>query len=122
LSTFAMLTRAGSLAACIAISGTMAVPTVALANATTTAIIVGAIIGTLIYDSNRQQYYYVNNGNRRYVDNTSAQMWYQRQDPQYFRAHQRDFRGNPQQFDRAYRSSHPQHPPHPPHPPHPHQL
>jgi hypothetical protein len=113
MSIFSKLTRVGSLAACIAISGTMAVPAVALANSTTTAIIVGAIVGTLIYDSNRQQYYYVNNGNRRYVDNSSAQAWYQRQDPQYYRAHQSDFRGNPGRFDRNYRSSHPSRPPHP---------
>jgi hypothetical protein len=110
---FNKLARVGSLAACIAISGTMAVPTVALADSTTTAIIVGAIVGTLIYDSTRHQYYYVNGGNRRYVDNATAQTWYQRQDPQFYRAHQRDFQNNPQKFDRDYRGSHHPHPPHP---------
>ena len=109
---FTTLARAGSLTACIAILGGSMAPTVAMANgSTTTAILVGAIVGTLIYDSSRQQYYNSNGGNREYVTNSTAQSYYQRQDPQYYRSHQNDFQHNPQKFNNDYRSSH--HQPHP---------
>ncbi len=100
--------RGTALALCVAIGGSIATPVVALADAgsTAAAIAIGAIIGTLIYDSSRHQYYYVNENRRVYVNNTTAQGWYQRQDPQYFRAHQNDFYHNPGQFDREYRGSH----------------
>jgi hypothetical protein len=106
------LARAGTLAACIAVSGTIAVPAVALADTASTAAIVtavGAIVGTLIYDSGHRQYYYVRGGRRYYVANDTAQQWYRRRDPRYFDAHRDDFRNNPQRFDRQYRGSH--HPP-----------
>jgi hypothetical protein len=49
MSKFISLSRAGSLAACIAIFGGSMAPTVAMANgSTSTAILVGAIVGTLI--------------------------------------------------------------------------
>ena len=110
---FTTFARAGSLAACIAMFGGSMTPTVALAdNSTNTAaaILVGAIIGTLIYDSSRHQYYYSNGGNREYVSNSTAQSYYQRQDPQYYHSHQSDFQHNPQKFDNEYRTSH-NHPP-----------
>ncbi len=106
--------RGTALALCLALGGSIATPVIALADTSSTAaaIAIGAIIGTLIYDSSRHQYYYVdNNRHRVYVNNTTAQGWYQRKDPQYFRAHQNDFYHNPSQFDREYRSSH-GHPPH----------
>jgi hypothetical protein len=100
--------RGTALALCVAIGGSIATPVVALADSSSTAaaIAIGAIVGTLIYDSSRHQYYYVDNNRHVYVNNTTAQGWYQRQDPQYFRAHQNDFNHNPSQFDREYRSSH----------------
>jgi hypothetical protein len=105
--------RGTALALCVAIGGSIATPAVALADtgSTAAAIAIGAIIGTLIYDSSRHQYYYVNDNRHVYVSNATAQGWYQRQDPQYFRAHQNDFYHNPSQFDREYRGSH-GHPPH----------
>lgn len=108
--------RGTALAVCVAIGGSIATPAVALADANSTAalIAIGAIVGTLLYDSSRQQYYYVNNDRHRvYVNNQTAQGWYQRQDPQFYRAHQNDFYHHPQQFDQEYRSSHHGHPPHP---------
>lgn len=108
---FTTFARAGSLAACIAIFGGSMAPTVVMANgSTTTAVLVGAIIGTLIFDSSRHQYYYSNGRNREYVSNSTAQSYYQRQDPQYFKAHRGDFNNNPQKFNNDYRSSH-HHPP-----------
>jgi hypothetical protein len=59
--------------------GTTAVP--AQADTATTAAIVaglGAIAGALIYDSNRHQYYYVRSGRHVYVDNNTANAYYQR--------------------------------------------
>ncbi|MGD0966955.1 MAG: hypothetical protein ABR949_01610 [Candidatus Aquilonibacter sp.] len=107
MSKFISLSRAGSLAACIAIFGGSMAPTVAMANgSTSTAILVGAIVGTLIFDSSRHQYYYSNGGNREYVSNSTAQSYYQRQDPTYFRSHQSDFNNNPQKFNNDYRTSH----------------
>ncbi len=108
--------RGTALCLCVAISGSIATPVVALADTASTAAAIaaiGAIVGTLIYDSNRHQYYYVDNHrNHVYVSNTTAQGWYERQDPQYYRAHENDFHHNPSQFDREYRGSH-GHPPHP---------
>jgi hypothetical protein len=108
--------RGTVLAVCVAIGGSMATPAVALADANSTAalIAIGAIVGTLIFDSGRQQYYYVDNYHRRvYVNNQTAQGWYQRQDPQFYRAHQSEFYQHPQQFDQQYRTSHHRYPPHP---------
>jgi hypothetical protein len=108
--------RGTALAVFVAIGGSIATPVVALADANSTAalIAIGAIVGTLIYDSSRQQYYYVNNDRHRvYVNNETAQGWYQRQDPQFYHAHQSEFRNHPQQFDQEYRSSHHGHPPQP---------
>jgi hypothetical protein len=107
--------RGTALALCVAIGGSIATPVVAFADTASTAaaIAIGAIVGTLIYDSSRHQYYYVNSHRDHvYVSNTAAQGWYQRQDPQYFHTHQNDFYHNPGQFDREYRGSH-GHPPHP---------
>jgi hypothetical protein len=108
--------RSAALAVCVAIGGSIATPIVTLADANSTAalIAIGAIVGTLIYDSSRQQYYYVDNNRRHvYVNNQTAQGWYQRQDPQFYRAHQNEFYQHPQQFDQQYRNSHHGQPPHP---------
>jgi hypothetical protein len=88
-------------------------PTVVLADNSsnaTAAILVGAIVGTLIFDSSRNQYYYSNGGNREYVSNNTAQSYYQRQDPSYYHSHQSDFQHDPQKFNNEYRSSHHQPP------------
>lgn len=105
----------GVLAVCVAIGGSMATPAVAVANAGTTAAAaaIGAIVGTLIFDSSRHQYYYVNGGHRHYVTNNTARSWYQRKDPSFYRAHQSDFSHNPAKFDKEYRSSHHGGPGHP---------
>jgi hypothetical protein len=59
--------------------GATAVPAQA-DQATTAAIIagVGAIAGALIYDGSRHQYYYVRGGRHVYVDNNTANAYYQR--------------------------------------------
>src|ERR1700685_1645765 len=67
--------RGTALALCVAIGGSIATPAVALADtgSTAAAIAIGAIIGTLIYDSSRHQYYYVNDNRHVYVSNATAQ-------------------------------------------------
>jgi hypothetical protein len=104
--------RSTAIAACITIGGSFATPAVASADTGSTAalIAIGAIVGTLIFDSNQHQYYYVRSGRRVYVNNATAQGWYQRQDPQWYRTHQGDFNRNPGKFDRDYRGSHHPHP------------
>ncbi|HTU69323.1 MAG TPA: hypothetical protein VMF11_03295 [Candidatus Baltobacteraceae bacterium] len=106
--------RSAAIAACVGIGSSLATPVVAAANTASTAaaIAIAAIVGTLIYDSTQHQYYYVNGGHRHYVNNATAQAWYQHQDPKWYRAHQSDFQRNPAKFDRDFRSSH--HPPHHP--------
>jgi hypothetical protein len=109
-TTFASFARFGALAATIAIGGSIATPAVALADSASTAAIavgIGAIVGTLIYDNNRHQYYYVRGGRNYYVNNNQAQQWYQRRDPQYYNAHRSDFRNNPSRFDQGFRQRHP---------------
>jgi hypothetical protein len=61
---------AGGLAAAFATGA----PQPASADTASTAAIIGAaaIVGGLILDSNRHQYYYVRNGHRQYVDNNTA--------------------------------------------------
>jgi hypothetical protein len=106
----ASLTRVCAAAACIGIAGSLATPAIALADTASTAAIaagIGAIVGTLIYDNNRHQYYYVDRGNRHYVNNDQAQQWYRHRDPGYYNTHQNDFRNNPGKFDRDWRSNHP---------------
>jgi len=108
--------RASALATCVAIGGAIVTPpAVALAdNSTAAAIAIGAIVGTLIYDSSRSQYYYVNNYHRRvYVNTDTARAWYQRQDPHWWAAHQNDFYHNPGRFDQNYRHDHHGHHPRP---------
>jgi len=66
---------------------TTALPRPAVADTTSTALLAGAaalIIGSLIYDSNRRQYYYVRNGRHVYVDNNTAA---------YYRNHNGRYRG-----------------------------
>jgi len=48
--------------------------------ASTAAIVagLGAIVGALIYDSNRHQYYYNRGGRHQYVSNDTANAYYQR--------------------------------------------
>ena len=110
MMNFTSVARLGALAACVAIGGSIATPAAALADTASTAAIaagIGAIIGTLLYDNSRHQYYYVRGGRHVYVSNDQAQQWYQRRDPQFYRQHRGDFQRNPGKFDRDYRSSHP---------------
>lgn len=74
-------------AATLGTLSTTALPQPAVADATSTALIAGAaaaIIGTLIYDSNKRQYYYVRGGRHVYVDNNTAS---------YYRSHNGRYRG-----------------------------
>ena len=108
--------RLGALAAGIAIAGSVTTPAVALADTATTAAIaagIGAIVGTLLYDSTRHQYYYIRSGHHYYVSNGTAQQWYQRRDPRFYNAHRSDFQHNPQRFNQEWRSSHHSGPGHP---------
>jgi hypothetical protein len=107
------LVHGGVLAVCVAIGSALATPAVAVADAGTTAAAaaIGAIVGTLIFDSSRNQYYYVNGSHRYYVSNDTARSWYHQRDPQWYNAHQNDFAHNPAKFDRDFRAAH--HPPHP---------
>lgn len=107
--------RSAAFVACLGIGGSLATPAVAVADAgsTAAAIAIGAIVGTLIYDSTQHQYYYVRGGRHVYVSNATAQGWYQRKDPTWYHAHQSDFSHNPAKFDKDFRSSHQSRPPHP---------
>lgn len=74
-------------AATISTLSTTALPQPAVADTTSTALLAGAaalIIGSLIYDSNKHQYYYVRNGRHVYVDNNTAS---------YYRNHGGRYRG-----------------------------
>jgi hypothetical protein len=74
-------------AATIGTLTTTALPRPAVADTTSTALIAGAaaaIIGTLIYDSNKHQYYYTRSNRRVYVNNNTAS---------YYRSHNGRYRG-----------------------------
>jgi hypothetical protein len=74
-------------AATIGTLSTTALPQPAVADTTSTALLAGAaalIVGTLIYDSNKHQYYYVRGNRHVYVDNNTAS---------YYRNHNGRYRG-----------------------------
>jgi hypothetical protein len=74
-------------AATVSTLATTALPRPAVADTTSTALIAGAaaaIIGTLIYDSSKHQYYYTRGSRRVYVDNNTAS---------YYRSHNGRYRG-----------------------------
>jgi hypothetical protein len=74
-------------AATIGTLTTTALPRPALADTTSTALIAGAaaaIIGTLIYDSSKHQYYYARGSRRVYVNNSTAS---------YYRNHNGRYQG-----------------------------
>jgi len=84
-----------------------ATPQRASANPTTTlAIAAAAIVGALLIDSNTNRAYYVRNNRRYYVNNNVAQYYYQRQDPVYYRSHQRDWQSNRAQFAQNWQRAH----------------
>jgi hypothetical protein len=68
------LLRTFVLAGAAATALTVSAPSPASADTASTAAIVGAalIVGGLILDSNRHQYYYVRSGHRYYVNNSTA--------------------------------------------------
>ena len=85
LSTTALPQPAAAGAAATAL--TVSAPRPASADTASTAAIVGAalIVGGLILDSNRHQYYYVRGGRHVYVDNNTAS---------YYRSHGGRYRGS----------------------------
>jgi len=81
------IVRISLAAAAIGTLTTTALPQPAVADTTSTALIAGAaalIVGTLIYDSNRHQYYYPRGNQRVYVNNNTAA---------YYRNHNGRYRG-----------------------------
>ena len=104
-----LLAKGAMLAACLTITGGAIVPAPALADPAASAFLgaaLGAVVGTLLFDSSSHRYYYVNQNRRYYVSNQQAQGWYQRQDPTYYRSHQSDFRNNPSRFASGWQGSH----------------
>jgi len=90
------------------VAATLAAPRPASADTASTAAIAGLagiIVGSLLFDSSRNQYYYVNGGNRRYVNDYQARQWYQRRDPQYYNQHRGQW-SNHQQFQANWSHSH----------------
>ena len=84
-------------------------PRPASADAASTAAIAGLaglVVGSLLFDSSRNQYYYSNGGHRRYVTNGQAQQYYQHNDPQYYNAHRSTFTRNHAQFANKWNQDH----------------
>ncbi len=74
---------------------TLGTATPAKADTGTTAAIAaaaGLIVGGLLFDNTKNQYYYVNGNQRRYVNENVAREYYRRHDSAYYNAHQNEFR------------------------------
>ncbi len=84
-------------------------PRPAAADATTTGILAGLaglVIGSLLFDSSRHQYYYVTGGRRNYVSDSWAQQYYAHKDPHYYAAHRSTFVRNHQRFASDWNHDH----------------
>ncbi len=66
----------------------------------------GAIVASLLFDSNRKQYYYVRGGRHVYVNQNDARRYYQQRDPGYYRSHQRDFDRHDGRFSQNWQHAH----------------
>lgn len=90
-------TRTLALAALLAVgisATTLAAPAPAKADTASTVSIAAAaalIVGSLILDSNTNQYYYMRDNRRCYVNYDTAAYWYQRNRPAYYDAHRNRF-------------------------------
>lgn len=67
---------------------------------------VGSLVGSLLFDSGRNQYYYVNNRRRVYVHDSYARNYYAHRDPGFYRSHQGDFNHNRAGFNRSWSHAH----------------
>lgn len=68
--------------------------------------VAGSLVGSLLFDNSRNQYYYVQGGNRHYVSRDYAANYYQHRDPHYYQQHRGDFESNPQQFAHEWNGDH----------------
>ncbi len=81
----------------------------ASADSTSTAILAGLaglVVGSLLFDSSRHQYYYQRGGRRQYVSDSQAQQYYQHKDPKYFNAHRSTWSSNRGQFANNWNHDH----------------
>lgn len=61
----------------------------------------------LYWDTNNRPYYWDAGHHRHYMSISQAQTWYQKRDPQYYRAHRQDWNnGNYSNFDHQWRQHH----------------
>jgi hypothetical protein len=98
-----------ALAAGFAIAPTLtAAPAAAQSYGTDTALgaAAGAFAATLLFDSNRNQYYYYNGPRHVYVDDGYARRWFAHRDPDYWRAHRHEFYASRAGFDRDWHGHH----------------
>jgi len=66
----------------------------------------GALIGSLLFDSNRHQYYYVNEGHPVYVSNSYARNYYRSHDRGFYAAHRGDFAHHGDRFANDWQQHH----------------
>jgi hypothetical protein len=83
-------------------------PAMAQSNGTDAAIgaAAGALIGSLLFDSNRHQYYYNNGGRHVYVSNDQARGYYQHHDPKFYNQHRGDFNKHGDRFANSWQQHH----------------
>jgi hypothetical protein len=103
------IAAATAAAAILATTGVVATARPASADTSASAFwgaVAGSVIGSLLFDGSRNQYYYVQGGGRHYVSRDYAAQYYQHRDPHYYNAHRGDFQNNPQAFAHNWNNYH----------------
>jgi hypothetical protein len=108
-----MLSKTSKLTAAFLVAlvgaGVSSAPRPASADSTSTAILAGLaglVVGSLLFDSSRHQYYYNTGGRRNYVSDSWAQSYYQKKDPSYFNSHRGTFQQNHAAFANKWNQDH----------------
>jgi hypothetical protein len=66
----------------------------------------GALVGTLLFDNNRHQYYYDNGGRPVYVSNDQARNYYRQHDRHFYNQHRGDFNKHGDRFANDWHNHH----------------